>query len=386
MSARPRAADGRASRARSSRREPSRPPVDIDIALPDGFGSGTDAGGSRAGCPAHPSTSANRHARHTHSPRISLPPIAPRAVQAPKPFSNGLAPRSPATRARISSKAASPAESQGKRRIGAVSTAFSGKESSHPLSGPRPGLIPGCRRGRPAGPDRAIPPRAGVSQRPWPRKPHPRPPRARPPPLRPPRPPRKAADTSVAARPDKPADTATAPKAAPKAANTPAPARPKPANRTVVYTALAETTGLGEKDVAAVFSALGELIAKELGKQGPWPVRRPRTPEAQGGAQARHQGAAGEEPIHRRADDDPGQACSQRRPGAAAEGPQGDGLRRGWMAVGGYRGTRQKVLSRLVGTALPRPRAQDQAHTAWPDPAAFSSARRSLAVRCTISR
>ena len=38
----------------------------------------------------------------------------PRAVQGSKPFSNGLAPRSPATRARISSKAADPAESQGK--------------------------------------------------------------------------------------------------------------------------------------------------------------------------------------------------------------------------------------------------------------------------------
>ena len=38
----------------------------------------------------------------------------PRAIQSPKPFSNGLAPRSPTTRARISSKAASPAESQGK--------------------------------------------------------------------------------------------------------------------------------------------------------------------------------------------------------------------------------------------------------------------------------
>ena len=46
----------------------------------------------------------------------------PRAIQGPKPFSNGLAPRSPATRARISSKAANPAESQGKRWIGAAST------------------------------------------------------------------------------------------------------------------------------------------------------------------------------------------------------------------------------------------------------------------------
>src|SRR5512135_2622337 len=38
----------------------------------------------------------------------------PRAVQGSKPFPNGLAPRSPATRARISSKAAAPAESRGK--------------------------------------------------------------------------------------------------------------------------------------------------------------------------------------------------------------------------------------------------------------------------------
>ena len=37
----------------------------------------------------------------------------------------------------------------------------------------------------------------------------------------------------------------------------------------MVYTTLAETTGLGKKEVAAVFSALGALIAKELGKQGP---------------------------------------------------------------------------------------------------------------------
>ena len=39
---------------------------------------------------------------------------APRAVQGSRPFANGLAPRSPVTRARVSSKAAAPAESQGK--------------------------------------------------------------------------------------------------------------------------------------------------------------------------------------------------------------------------------------------------------------------------------
>ena len=78
----------------------------------------------------------------------------------------------------------------------------------------------------------------------------------------------KAAPAPAAKVPSKTADT-PAPKAASKTANTPAPARPKPANRAVVYSTLAETTGLGKKEVAAVFSALGALIAKELGKQGP---------------------------------------------------------------------------------------------------------------------
>ncbi|HMB03559.1 MAG TPA: HU family DNA-binding protein, partial [Isosphaeraceae bacterium] len=69
--------------------------------------------------------------------------------------------------------------------------------------------------------------------------------------------------------------TTMAKKAAPKAAQgkaAPAPAAkapPKTANRTVVYSTLAETTGLGTKEVAAVFAALGALIAKELGKKGP---------------------------------------------------------------------------------------------------------------------
>jgi nucleoid DNA-binding protein len=65
------------------------------------------------------------------------------------------------------------------------------------------------------------------------------------------------------------AATAPAAKAPTKAADTAAVARPKPANKAVVYTALAETTGLGKTQVAAVFSALGALIATELGKKGP---------------------------------------------------------------------------------------------------------------------
>ena len=85
--------------------------------------------------------------------------------------------------------------------------------------------------------------------------------------------PGKAALATAANAPPKAATgkatTAPAAKAPPKATDRPAPTRPKPANRAVVYTALAETTGLGTKEVAAVFSALGALIAKELGKQAP---------------------------------------------------------------------------------------------------------------------
>jgi nucleoid DNA-binding protein len=71
-------------------------------------------------------------------------------------------------------------------------------------------------------------------------------------------------------------------KAAPKSAetrNTPAPAAkpapkaaaasPKPANKGEVYAALAEKAGVGKKEIAGVFAALGELIGRELGKKGP---------------------------------------------------------------------------------------------------------------------
>ena len=78
----------------------------------------------------------------------------------------------------------------------------------------------------------------------------------------------KAAPTPTTKAATGKAATAPAAKAPPKPADTAVAARPKPANRTVVYTALAETTGLGKQEVAAVFSALGELIAKELGKKG----------------------------------------------------------------------------------------------------------------------
>jgi nucleoid DNA-binding protein len=79
----------------------------------------------------------------------------------------------------------------------------------------------------------------------------------------------KAATPSAAKAVRGQATPAPAAKAPTKATDTAGGARPKPANKAVVSTALAETTGLGTKQVAAVFSALGALLAQELGKKGP---------------------------------------------------------------------------------------------------------------------
>lgn len=65
------------------------------------------------------------------------------------------------------------------------------------------------------------------------------------------------------------AAAAPATKATPRAASGAAAARPGPAGKGQVYDALAERTGLGKKEIAGVFAALGELIGKELGKKGP---------------------------------------------------------------------------------------------------------------------
>ncbi len=59
----------------------------------------------------------------------------------------------------------------------------------------------------------------------------------------------------------KPAEKPAAP--APKA-----PA-PKSATKAEIFAALAEKTGVSKKHVVSVFDALGELVAKELGKKGP---------------------------------------------------------------------------------------------------------------------
>jgi nucleoid DNA-binding protein len=57
--------------------------------------------------------------------------------------------------------------------------------------------------------------------------------------------------------------TTVAQKTAPNAA------RPRPLSKGEILDALAEKTGLGKKQVAGVFAALGDLIGKELGKRGP---------------------------------------------------------------------------------------------------------------------
>jgi nucleoid DNA-binding protein len=43
----------------------------------------------------------------------------------------------------------------------------------------------------------------------------------------------------------------------------------KPANKSVLYQSLAESTGLSKKQVAAVFDGLTEFINREVGKKGP---------------------------------------------------------------------------------------------------------------------
>src|SRR5512135_2291808 len=104
--------------------------------------------------------------------RLAAPP---RAVQGSKPFSNGLAPRSPATRARISSKAANPAESQGKAADWrCIHAHFPVKNQIIPRAVLVRASPLAAGAARPAGPDRGLPPPAGASPRPWPRKPHPR--------------------------------------------------------------------------------------------------------------------------------------------------------------------------------------------------------------------
>jgi nucleoid DNA-binding protein len=71
-----------------------------------------------------------------------------------------------------------------------------------------------------------------------------------------------------------------APKAEPKAETKPVPApakkaekvavpKPKQATKSEIYAALAEKTKLSKKEVASVFEAMSELIAKDLGKKGP---------------------------------------------------------------------------------------------------------------------
>jgi nucleoid DNA-binding protein len=64
----------------------------------------------------------------------------------------------------------------------------------------------------------------------------------------------------------KAAPKAAEPKAAPAPAEKPA---AKPATKADVYSSLSEKTGLNKKEIATVFSAMSELIAKELGKKGP---------------------------------------------------------------------------------------------------------------------
>jgi nucleoid DNA-binding protein len=82
-------------------------------------------------------------------------------------------------------------------------------------------------------------------------------------------------------------------KAAPAPAEKPTAGTPRPATKAEIYAALAEKTGLAKKEVANIFSAISELISKELSKKGPGQfvvpglvklkvVRKPATKAKQG--------------------------------------------------------------------------------------------------------
>ena len=75
----------------------------------------------------------------------------------------------------------------------------------------------------------------------------------------------KAAEPQAAPAP---AAKSTA-KAAKSSAKASAKAPAKPATKTEIFTALADKTNLSQKDIAAVFDGLSELIQKEVGKKGP---------------------------------------------------------------------------------------------------------------------
>ncbi|WP_337173837.1 HU family DNA-binding protein [Paludisphaera sp.] len=74
----------------------------------------------------------------------------------------------------------------------------------------------------------------------------------------------KAAEATKAAPAAKAAKSAAKPAA--KAAAKPA---AKPATKSEIFAKLAEQTGLGKKDVAAVFEAMSGMIEGEIGKKGP---------------------------------------------------------------------------------------------------------------------
>jgi nucleoid DNA-binding protein len=80
-------------------------------------------------------------------------------------------------------------------------------------------------------------------------------------------------------------------KAAPSAGG--ASSKSRSATKAEIYGALSEKTGIGKKEVAKLFDAMGELISRELGKKGPGQfvipgllklkvVRKPATKAKQG--------------------------------------------------------------------------------------------------------
>ncbi|MHC5537216.1 HU family DNA-binding protein [Singulisphaera rosea] len=67
----------------------------------------------------------------------------------------------------------------------------------------------------------------------------------------------------------KAAPKAAEPKPAPVAEKAAAATKAKAATKGEIYQTLGERTGLSKKDISTIFTALNDLIGKELGKKGP---------------------------------------------------------------------------------------------------------------------
>ena len=99
----------------------------------------------------------------------------------------------------------------------------------------------------------------------------------------------------------------------------------KPMNKTEIFAALAEATGLTKQQVGGLFDELSKLIGKNLGNDGPGTFAIPPAAN-QGRPQACHRRTHGHQSLHQGRNGRQGQARQERRQGHGPEGAEGLGI------------------------------------------------------------